>query len=181
MMLGELSAPEYRCLSWQLGQWIFGASLILLLVSLGLSLHEIQVSIDALTLQIADVEEVPQRSKQHEAACTAAGHAAGERLRIVERHWLRLLAPAVPLPMYIGPSIAIVVVGTAGWASWRRGVRGRHTLARRGPRPVVVRPDRWRVGGRRVAGRTHEHTRARGDPVRASRQWVKRICLVAER
>ncbi|MFN8471042.1 MAG: DUF2721 domain-containing protein [Anaerolineae bacterium] len=39
-----------------LGQWIFGASLILLLISLGLSLREIQVSIDALTLQMEDLE-----------------------------------------------------------------------------------------------------------------------------
>ncbi len=45
-----------------LGQWIFGSSLILLLISLGLSLREIQVSIDALTLQIADVEELAQRA-----------------------------------------------------------------------------------------------------------------------
>ncbi|MFN8497168.1 MAG: DUF2721 domain-containing protein [Anaerolineae bacterium] len=40
-----------------LGQWIFGASLVLLLVSLGLSLREIQVSIDALTLQLEDLEQ----------------------------------------------------------------------------------------------------------------------------
>lgn len=38
------------------GAWIFGGSLILLLVSLGLSLREIQVSIDALTLQIEDLD-----------------------------------------------------------------------------------------------------------------------------
>jgi hypothetical protein len=37
---------------------IFGGSLILLLVLLGLSLREIQVSIDALTLQIADLDEI---------------------------------------------------------------------------------------------------------------------------
>jgi hypothetical protein len=41
-----------------LGTWIFGASLILLLISLGLSLREIQVSIDALVLQIADLDEI---------------------------------------------------------------------------------------------------------------------------
>jgi hypothetical protein len=41
-----------------LGKWIFGSSLILLLISLGLSLREIQVSIDALTLQIADLDEI---------------------------------------------------------------------------------------------------------------------------
>ncbi len=46
------------------GQWIFGGSLLLLLVSLGLSLREIQVSIDALTLQIADVEELARRVDQ---------------------------------------------------------------------------------------------------------------------
>jgi hypothetical protein len=40
-----------------LGKMIFGLSLILLLVSLALSLREIQVSIDALTLQIADLDE----------------------------------------------------------------------------------------------------------------------------
>ncbi len=38
------------------GQWIFGGSLILLLVSLALSLREIQVSIDALTLQVSDLD-----------------------------------------------------------------------------------------------------------------------------
>ncbi len=41
-----------------LGKWIFGASLILLLVSLALSLREIQVSIDALNLQVQDIDEV---------------------------------------------------------------------------------------------------------------------------
>jgi len=40
-----------------LGTWIFGASLLLLLASLGLSLREVQVSIDALMLQIADLDE----------------------------------------------------------------------------------------------------------------------------
>jgi hypothetical protein len=39
------------------GQWIFGASLVLLLISLGLSLREIQVSIDALTLQMSDLDD----------------------------------------------------------------------------------------------------------------------------
>jgi hypothetical protein len=48
-----------------LGKWIFGLSLVLLLVSLGLSLREIQVSIDALTLQIEDVEELSRRTGQH--------------------------------------------------------------------------------------------------------------------
>lgn len=40
-----------------LGKWIFGASLICLLISLVLSLREIQVSIDALTLQISDLDD----------------------------------------------------------------------------------------------------------------------------
>ena len=40
-----------------LGQWIFAASLIFLLIALGLSLREIQVSIDALTLQISDLDD----------------------------------------------------------------------------------------------------------------------------
>jgi hypothetical protein len=47
-----------------LSKWIFGGSLMLLLVSLGLSLREIQVSIDALSLQIADVEELAHRADE---------------------------------------------------------------------------------------------------------------------
>lgn len=39
-----------------IGTWIFGGSLVLLLLSLALSLREIQVSIDALTLQIEDLD-----------------------------------------------------------------------------------------------------------------------------
>ena len=39
-----------------LGKWIFAVSLLLLLVSLGLSLREVQVSIDALTLQMHDLD-----------------------------------------------------------------------------------------------------------------------------
>lgn len=38
-------------------QWVFGVSLLMLLVSLGLSLRELQVSIDALTLQMQDLDE----------------------------------------------------------------------------------------------------------------------------
>lgn len=41
-----------------LGQWVFGASLLLLLISLALSLREVQVSIGALFLQIEDLEEL---------------------------------------------------------------------------------------------------------------------------
>jgi len=47
----------------ELGAWVLGASLILLLISLGLSLREIQVSIDALTLQIEDLDALdPEHS-----------------------------------------------------------------------------------------------------------------------
>jgi hypothetical protein len=46
-----------------LAKWTFGGSLMLLLISLGLSLREIQVSVDALTLQIEDVEEMEQKKK----------------------------------------------------------------------------------------------------------------------
>jgi hypothetical protein len=46
-----------------LGTWIFGGSLILLLVSLALSLREIQVSIDALSLQIADLDEIDKQKR----------------------------------------------------------------------------------------------------------------------
>ncbi len=45
-----------------LGKWCFGGALILLLISLGLSLREIQVSIDALTLQIHDLDEIDLRA-----------------------------------------------------------------------------------------------------------------------
>jgi hypothetical protein len=41
-----------------LGRWIFAASLVLLLVSLALSLRELQVSVDALSLQIADLDNM---------------------------------------------------------------------------------------------------------------------------
>lgn len=43
-----------------IGQWVFGASLLLLLISLALSLREVQVSIGALFLQVEDLEEVEQ-------------------------------------------------------------------------------------------------------------------------
>ncbi len=41
-----------------LGKWCFGGALVLLLISLALSLREIQVSIDALTLQIHDLDQI---------------------------------------------------------------------------------------------------------------------------
>jgi hypothetical protein len=39
-----------------MGKWIFVGSLLMLLLSLGLSLREVQVSIDALTLQMHDLD-----------------------------------------------------------------------------------------------------------------------------
>jgi uncharacterized transporter YbjL len=39
------------------GKIIFGASLIALLVSLGISFREIQVSVDALNYRLSDLEE----------------------------------------------------------------------------------------------------------------------------
>jgi hypothetical protein len=51
-----------------LGTWVFGASLILLLISLALSLREIQVSIDALSLQIQDLDEVEPQSDHSRTA-----------------------------------------------------------------------------------------------------------------
>ncbi len=42
----------------QLGVWTFTGSLVLLLISLALSLREVQISIDALLLQVDDVDEL---------------------------------------------------------------------------------------------------------------------------
>jgi hypothetical protein len=39
----------------ELGKWIFGGSLVLLLISLGLSLREVQVSVDALNYRLSDI------------------------------------------------------------------------------------------------------------------------------
>lgn len=39
-----------------LGKWIFGISLVLLMWSLGLSIREIQISVDALNLRLSDIE-----------------------------------------------------------------------------------------------------------------------------
>ena len=50
-----------------LGKWIFGCSLLLLLISLALSLREIQVSIDALSLQIADLDEIDKGSHDRDS------------------------------------------------------------------------------------------------------------------
>ncbi len=41
----------------ELSKWIFGLALVLLLASLALSLRELQVSIDALSLQVSDLDD----------------------------------------------------------------------------------------------------------------------------
>ncbi len=47
---------------WQLaGKVSFGAALLLMVVSLALSLREIQVSVDALNLRLSDIEELSGR------------------------------------------------------------------------------------------------------------------------
>lgn len=43
--------------------WVFGGSLVLLLVSLALSLREVQVSIDALSLQVHDIDGVKDQKE----------------------------------------------------------------------------------------------------------------------
>jgi hypothetical protein len=40
------------------GQWIFGLSLILMMIALALSLREIQVSVGALDLHLQDMEHI---------------------------------------------------------------------------------------------------------------------------
>ena len=50
---GNLDAAEY----------IFGLSLILLIVSLGVSAWEIQISVTALNIQLSDIEESPVKRK----------------------------------------------------------------------------------------------------------------------
>jgi uncharacterized membrane protein YhaH (DUF805 family) len=41
----------------ELGAFMFGAALICLLISLGFSLREVQISVDALTLELQDIED----------------------------------------------------------------------------------------------------------------------------
>lgn len=48
------------------GQIIFGLGLVLLLLSLALSLRELQVSIDALTVQLADLDELGKTQGSNE-------------------------------------------------------------------------------------------------------------------
>ncbi len=47
---------------WQLaGKVIFGVALLLMVISLALSLREIQVSVDALNVRLSDIEELSER------------------------------------------------------------------------------------------------------------------------
>lgn len=45
----------------QLAEYIFGFSLILLIVSLAISVWEIQISVKALNIQLSDMEEAPYK------------------------------------------------------------------------------------------------------------------------
>lgn len=48
---------------WQMaGKVIFGVALLLMVVSLALSLREIQVSVDALNVRLSDIEELAERT-----------------------------------------------------------------------------------------------------------------------
>lgn len=47
----------------QIGYWLFGASLVLLMISLAISMREIQVSVDALNLRLSDIEEFDKGRK----------------------------------------------------------------------------------------------------------------------
>ena len=42
------------------GKWLFGVSLLLMMASLGVSLREIQISVDALDLELSDIEGSPE-------------------------------------------------------------------------------------------------------------------------
>ena len=42
------------------GKWLFGVSLLLMMASLGVSLREIQISVDALDLELSDIEGSPK-------------------------------------------------------------------------------------------------------------------------
>jgi hypothetical protein len=42
------------------GMWLFGVSLLMMMASLGVSLREIQISVDALDLELSDIEGRPE-------------------------------------------------------------------------------------------------------------------------
>lgn len=45
-----------------IGKWVFGLGLILLMVSLFMGLRELQISVDALRVQIQDVDEIAENA-----------------------------------------------------------------------------------------------------------------------
>jgi len=47
-----------------IGQWVFGVGLVLLMISLLLGLWELQISVDALRVQIQDVDEIARNSNR---------------------------------------------------------------------------------------------------------------------
>jgi len=47
----------------EVGKWIFGFSLVLMMVSLALSLREIQISVGALDLHLRDMEQIISAAK----------------------------------------------------------------------------------------------------------------------
>ncbi len=48
----------------EVGKWIFGFSLVLMMIALALSLREIQVSVGALDLHLQDMEQIISEGKQ---------------------------------------------------------------------------------------------------------------------
>ena len=48
----------------ELAEYIFGFSLILLILSLGISAWEIQISVKSLDIQLSDLENVPRRRRK---------------------------------------------------------------------------------------------------------------------
>ena len=59
-----LFADEYEA-----GKWVFGVSLVLLLLSLGLSIREIHISVNALNIQLSNLEaQEAQRARKEPSA-----------------------------------------------------------------------------------------------------------------
>ena len=54
-----LFAGEYEA-----GKWVFGVSLVLLLFSLGLSIREIQISVNALNIQLSNLEALEEQRER---------------------------------------------------------------------------------------------------------------------
>ena len=54
------------------GKWLFGVSLLLMIASLGVSLREIQISVDALDLELSDMEGRPEGYQASASKVSAA-------------------------------------------------------------------------------------------------------------